>query len=70
MADGLPIDPEQKCGCYWCRRIFLAKEITDWVEEEGMALCPHCGMDSVVLETIDMSLTPERLNSLYERTFG
>ncbi len=36
------------CGCFYCTDIFDYKNILDWVDDEDTALCPTCGVDSVV----------------------
>ncbi len=41
------------CGCFYCCKIFSPSEIEDWCDEdendEGQtALCPKCGIDSVI----------------------
>jgi hypothetical protein len=48
------------CGCFYCLKVFPPSTITDWVDwppdtpaekelESGTtALCPHCGIDSVL----------------------
>ncbi|MET3664018.1 hypothetical protein [Caulobacter sp. 1776] len=37
------------CGCFYCREIFLPAEIEDWLDDElPTALCPRCGIDSVI----------------------
>jgi hypothetical protein len=48
------------CGCFYCLATFVPAEITDWVDwpegtpdnlqlETGTtALCPKCGIDSVI----------------------
>lgn len=45
----------ERCGCIYCVAIFTPAEIRDWVREadgigdEGhTALCPICGIDSVI----------------------
>jgi len=50
----------QKCGCFYCLSVFSPSEIKDWVDwPEGTpveqelelgstALCPKCGIDSVI----------------------
>jgi hypothetical protein len=54
------------CGCFYCMKTFLADEIIDWVDwpegaedqlEEGVtALCPRCGIDSVLPQPpVDLS---------------
>lgn len=37
------------CGCFYCLAIFPPAEITEWISDnEGTALCPQCGIDSVI----------------------
>ncbi len=45
----------QSCGCFYCGSVFLSTEITEWVDEDEngvgqTALCPKCGIDSVLAE--------------------
>ncbi len=43
---------DRECGCFHCLRTFKASEITKWIPErdgrDETALCPHCGVDSVL----------------------
>ena len=40
------------CGCFYCEAQFSPREIAQWTDEwEGVgqtALCPRCGIDSVI----------------------
>ena len=40
------------CGCFYCTSMFPPSAIVDWIDEvEGVfttALCPRCGIDSVI----------------------
>ena len=36
------------CGCFYCERIFKPTEIKEWVDGGETALCPCCGIDSVL----------------------
>ena len=41
------------CGCFYCTKQFNSKKIVDWVDEDKnnigqTALCPFCGIDSVI----------------------
>ena len=40
------------CGCFYCMRIFKPESITEWTRDwhDFTALCPHCGIDSVIGE--------------------
>lgn len=37
------------CGCFYCLATFAPSEIAEWVDEDDQtALCPKCGIDSVI----------------------
>jgi hypothetical protein len=42
----------EQCGCFYCGAVFESSEIENWVDEwQGVgqtALCPRCGIDSVL----------------------
>ncbi len=62
MADGhYEREASTVCGCYECQRVFTWGEITDFWEDGDTPVCPFCERDSVVIETADMRVTPERL---------
>jgi hypothetical protein len=52
------------CGCFYCERTFEPSAILDWVDDGKCALCPHCGIDSVVPETPVSKLTPDLLRDM------
>ena len=39
------------CGCFYCVSVFPPEEIVDWPVVETTALCPRCGIDSVIGDT-------------------
>ena len=42
---------DKKCGCFYCLEIFDPKEIKEWIADvSGTAVCPYCGIDSIVGE--------------------
>jgi len=41
------------CGCFYCLAVFSPADITAWVGHEQTALCPHCGIDSVLPDVTD-----------------
>ena len=56
---------DQKCGCFFCLAIFDPKEITAWVEDtEGTAICPYCGVDSVIGESSGFPVTKAFLSKM------
>ena len=36
------------CGCFYCKKIFNPSEISEWIDDGKTAICPHCGIDSVI----------------------
>ena len=62
---------DKKCGCFYCLRVFDPSEITEWIEDEsGTALCPYCGIDSVIGESSGYPLTREFLAEMQQYWFG
>lgn len=62
---------DQKCGCFFCLKIFNPKEITDWIEDryDKTALCPNCGIDSVIGEYTGFPITYEFLKKMKKYWF-
>ena len=62
------------CGCFYCCETFPPAEIKEWIDERdgvGMtALCPRCGIDSVIGSRSGFTLTPEFLREMYEYWFS
>ena len=48
-----------RSGCFYCGATFLPAEITDWVDGGDVtALCPKCGIDSVLPDHTSQPLSP------------
>lgn len=66
------------CGCFFCAKMFQPNEIKEWyperrigkLDESKTALCPHCGIDSVLPENIGCQLTVGLLEEMREHWFG
>lgn len=55
---------DQTCGCFFCLRIFDAKEI-DWPDDaDDTAMCPYCGIDAVIGERPGVPITPRFLKDM------
>jgi hypothetical protein len=67
------------CGCFYCLSIFIPSEILDWVDESTdetdigesgqTALCPRCGIDSVIGSESGFPISKDFLNSMKEYWF-
>jgi hypothetical protein len=61
--------PEAKiCGCFYCLKQFRADQITEWVDSDETALCPFCGIDSVLGFETDAA-DEELLRRMHNRWF-
>ena len=59
----------QVCGCFYCLRIFDPKEIVWEDEEDHTAMCPYCGIDSVLPESATLPITKAFLKRMQEFWF-
>lgn len=60
------------CGCFHCGRIFKPSQIKDFLKEkEGRrtAICPYCGIDSVIGSASGAEITSEFLKDMYNMWF-
>ena len=61
----------EKCGCFYCLKIYSPKEITNWVDDaSGTALCPYCYIDSVIVESARFPITRGFLKQMHDYWFG
>jgi hypothetical protein len=59
------------CGCFYCLAIFKPRVIEEWLKEgEGTALCPECGIDSVIGSASGFPITREFLERMYSYWFN
>jgi hypothetical protein len=61
---------DEKCGCFYCLTIFNPKEILEWVEDiSATAICPYCGVDSIIGESLGYPITKEFLRRMHNYSF-
>ena len=65
------IEKSEQCGCFNCGKIFPSSEIVDYLPDEGgqTALCPYCGIDSVIGDASGFPVTKEFLKKMNKRWF-
>ncbi|WP_339879113.1 cytoplasmic protein [uncultured Algoriphagus sp.] len=56
-------------GCYYCKSIFNAIEIKETADDGKTALCPKCGIDSVLPESSPFKLNSETLSAVNKYWF-
>lgn len=63
----------EHCGCFYCLHIFPPSEIDEWLDEpnnnERTALCPGCGIDSVVGSQAGFPITVALLEKMQKYWF-
>jgi hypothetical protein len=62
------LEASKACGCYFCLKVYSPSEITEWTDGDQTAICPHCHVDSVLPDALDIS--PDKLKQHHEEWFG
>jgi hypothetical protein len=65
----IELEASSLCGCFYCFARFAAAEIIEWTDANQTALCPKCGIDSVIGSASGDPITPEILRRMHERWF-
>ena len=65
----------QTCGCFYCLAIFPPDRIREWVDNDTnsvgqTALCPECGIDSVIGSAAGYPITRPFLDEMRQRWFS
>ncbi|MEG2935162.1 MAG: cytoplasmic protein [Clostridium sp.] len=64
------LEQDEVCGCFYCLSIFNPEEIEEWIDDgEGTAVCPYCGMDSVIGESSEYPITKAFLGKMKDYWF-
>lgn len=70
------LEHDKICGCFYCLEVFSPKEITEYlqdddipIDKDGTALCPYCGIDSVIGESSGCPITKEFLSKMKKYWF-
>jgi hypothetical protein len=68
------IEGSALCGCFYCETFFKPATIVDWIDEDGAglgqtALCPSCGVDSVIGDGSGYPITLDFLSQMKQVYF-
>jgi hypothetical protein len=63
------IERSERCGCFYCLKTFTPTEIHEWWDDGTTAVCPHCGIDSVIGSASGFLLSPDLLNRMHRYWF-
>lgn len=58
------------CGCFFCREVFDSREVTTWIDGGNTALCPCCGIDSVIGDRSGYPVNRDFLTLMHAQWFG
>ena len=60
------------CCCFYCEKTFSVIDVAEWVEDErGTALCPFCGIDSVLGSASGFPVADASfIHAMHDRWFG
>jgi len=57
-------------GCFYCCNHFKFSEIKEWIDAGDTALCPKCGIDSVIGSDSDYTISKKFLKEMNEYWFA
>lgn len=64
------IERSELCGCFYCEKVFSPAEIGEWIDGGKTAMCPRCGIDSVIGSASGFQLTKEFLHGMCDYWFS
>lgn len=70
------LEKDSVCGCFHCLKIFKPSEIEDWIiadnecDRRETAICPYCGVDSVIGESSGYPITEKFLSEMHSVWFS
>jgi len=67
------IESSELCGCFYCLSIFKPTEVREWINEQQggeTAICPKCGIDSVIGSHAGFPITKEFLSAMSDYWFS
>lgn len=63
------IQASTRCACYFCFHTFANTTIKAWIDTEQTALCPKCGVDSVIGSASKHRLDEKFLRQMHTHVF-
>lgn len=67
------IKKSKKCYCFYCKNTIDAEDMlkptVQYIDGGRTAICPKCGIDSILPDAIDEEITKEIINDMYEYWF-
>ena len=66
------LSKDSKCGCFYCLEVFSPQKIDFWINDKNgkTAVCPNCGIDSIIGESSGYPLTKAFLSKMCGHWFN
>ena len=64
------LEKVNKCGCFYCLKVFNPKEIKAWCNGGETAVCPYCGIDSIIYDNKFYPVETWFLEKMKKHWFG
>ena len=58
------------CGCFYCQKTYKPSEIKEWIDVGTCAICPKCGIDSVIGSASGFPITQDFLGKMCDHWFS
>ena len=71
FGNGEAVAKSTICGCFYCGEKFTPDKTEFITERDGRktAICPHCQIDSVICDGMDLEITDELLSDMHRKYF-
>jgi hypothetical protein len=64
------LEASTRCACFFCFRTFPTASIKVWIDSNQTALCPACGVDSVIGSASEHRLDDAFLRLMHQHFFA
>ena len=63
------LENSDNCGCFYCQKTYHPSKIKEWTDDGKTAICPYCGVDSVLPDIGPINISDKLLKELNEFYF-
>jgi hypothetical protein len=60
----------ESCGCYQCLAVMSVQDITFWTDYGKTGVCPKCGCDCLIAQTLGIPLDAASLKEIHDHWFA
>lgn len=63
------LEKSSLCGCFYCFSVYPPTDIKKWIDDGDCAVCPRCGIDSVIGDASGYPVEKSFLLAMYDYFF-